>query len=335
MKTKQELDLPREKIPKSPPSIQPVSSEGPRPLWSVMVPVFNCSGFLRETLESVLWQDLGESHMQIEVVDDCSTDADVEAIVLAMGKGRIGYFRQPKNVGSLWNFKTCIDKANGKLVHILHGDDKVRPGFYTHMSNLFNSYPSIGAGFCRFAYINEQSEFLFNQPKEMGHAGILNNTIERLCERQKIQYASMVVRREVYESLGSFYGVEYGEDWEMWVRIAVQYPIGYNPEVLAEYRRHSNSISGQSFLTARNMECLEWVMGIIEKHLPPGKKAPVMLRCRKFYSHYALRVAKSIWVDYRNKVAVELQIAAALRLHSNIMLTFQIILLRARMFVGL
>jgi len=30
----------------------------------------------------------------------------------------------------------------------------------------------------------------------------------------------MVVKREVYEKLGGFYGVEYGEDWEMWVRIA-------------------------------------------------------------------------------------------------------------------
>lgn len=324
-----------ERIPKSPPAIQPIFSDEPRPLWSVMIPVFNCSGFLRQTLESVLTQDTGASQMQIEVVDDGSTDADIEEMVRTIGNGRISYYRQSKNVGSLWNFKTCIDRANGKLVHILHGDDRVRPGFYSSMGNLFNSYPSIGAGFCRYAYINEQSEFLFNQPKEQGHAGILSNAIERLCERQKIQYASIVVRREVYERLGSFYGVEYGEDWEMWVRIAVHYLIGYNPEVLAEYRQHSNSISGQSYLTARNMDCLEWVMEIIEKHLPSEKKEPVMLRCRKFYSHYALRVAKSIWVDYRNKVAVELQIAAALRLHSDIMLTFQIILLRARMLVGI
>ena len=50
---------------------------------------------------------------QIEVVDDASTDADVAAVVERVGKGRVKYFRQSNNVGSLLNFKTCIDRAEG------------------------------------------------------------------------------------------------------------------------------------------------------------------------------------------------------------------------------
>jgi len=323
-----------ERIPQSPPEILPVLTDAPRPLWSVMIPVYNCSEYLRSTLECVLVQDPGLDKMQIEVVDDGSTDADVEELVRTIGKGRVSYFRQPINVGSLWNFQTCINRAHGHLIHILHGDDKVRKGFYNSMETLFQTYPSLGAGFCCYAYINEKDKFLFDQPREMEQTGVLDHSIERLCERQKIQYASVVVRREVYEKLGSFYGVEYGEDWEMWVRIAAHYPIGYIPDVLAEYRRHFRSISGKSFFTGRNMECLEWVMHEIEKYLPEKDRESVMLRCRKFYSHYALLVAKSLWVDHRHRDGVRAQINAARRLHVDIFLIFKIVVLRLRMAVG-
>lgn len=273
--------------------------------------------------------------MQIEVVDDGSTDANVEQLVKVIGKGRISYYRQSTNVGSLWNFQTCINRAQGHLVHILHGDDKVRSSFYSSMTLLFSSYPSIGAGFCRFGYINDQDLYLFDQPIEMSKVGILDHSVQRLCKRQKIQYASMVVRREVYEKLGSFYGVEYGEDWEMWVRIAANYPIGYIPQTLAEYRRHSNSISGKSFSTGRNMECLTWVMNTIEQYLPEKDRRSVMQECRKFYSHYAIRVGKSLWVDFRDKEGVQNQIRAAWKLHRDFLLIFKIILLRLRVTVGL
>src|SRR3954468_10245800 len=90
-----------------PPVIAPVSGSN-RPRWSVMIPVYNCATYLPRTLQSVLQQDLGEENMQIEVVDDASTDADVKALVAQLGHGRVTYFRQPQNVGSLKNFETCL-----------------------------------------------------------------------------------------------------------------------------------------------------------------------------------------------------------------------------------
>ena len=76
------------RIPSSSPEIDPVS--GPeQPFWSVMIPVYNCTAYLKEALGSVLLQDKGVADMQIEVVDDCSTDGDVEALVLLIGNGRV------------------------------------------------------------------------------------------------------------------------------------------------------------------------------------------------------------------------------------------------------
>ena len=64
-----------------PPVIQTLPDGTERPLWSVMIPVYNCSSYLPSTLQSVLEQDPGREVMQIEVVDDASSDADVSALV--------------------------------------------------------------------------------------------------------------------------------------------------------------------------------------------------------------------------------------------------------------
>src|SRR6516164_9197119 len=87
-----------------PPGIEPAPESTARPLWSVMIPTFNCASYLRQTLESVLTQDRGPEQMQIEVVDDCSTKDDPEAVVRRIGQGRVAFFRKPKNEGAIANF---------------------------------------------------------------------------------------------------------------------------------------------------------------------------------------------------------------------------------------
>jgi len=295
-----------------------------------MIPVFNCAKYLRRTLECVLEADPGEHRMQIEVVDDGSTDADVAALVREIGKGRVRYFAQPENVGSLRNFQTCLERSRGELVHILHGDDLVYPGFYARMEELFEAHSSAGAAFCRFAYVDDQDKILFTQDPEMAHAGIPENWLARLGERQRIQYVAMVVRREVYEDVGGFYGVEYGEDWEMWVRIAAKYTMAYTPELLAGYRRHFSSISGQAFVTGRNMECLNWVMSRIQQHLPVPDREPVMRASRNFYAHYAMRVANTLWIERKDERAAWAQVVAAWNMSRDAGLLYKIVKLYAR-----
>jgi glycosyltransferase involved in cell wall biosynthesis len=145
-----------ERIPTHPPEIKPVPENIQRPRWSVMIPAYNCSQYLIENILSVLQQDPGPLQMQIEVVDDSSTDTDVEALVKEAGKGRVGYYRQPENVGSLRNFETCLNRATGHYIHILHGDDKLRNGFYNEIEKLFAAFPEAGAAFTGFTFIDEK-----------------------------------------------------------------------------------------------------------------------------------------------------------------------------------
>src|SRR5262245_32385673 len=161
-------------------SVLPVPNGISRPLWSVMIPTHNCANYLRETLASVLEQFPGVGHMQIEVVDDCSTKDDPEAVVRELGMGHVTFHRQPTNVGHTRNFETCLHHSRGHLIHLLHGDDAVRPGFYAKMEQTFVAHSDIGAAFSRSVFIDEQGRWVSISPLEAPRSGILEDLVERM-----------------------------------------------------------------------------------------------------------------------------------------------------------
>ena len=100
-------------------------------LWSVMIPCYNAPpDYLAATLRSVLQQDPGRELMQIEVIDDASPNGAPVELVKKIAGDRVTVQREEKNRGlaGIWN--RCIERAQGRWVHILHQDDLVRPGFY-------------------------------------------------------------------------------------------------------------------------------------------------------------------------------------------------------------
>lgn len=291
------MDATSERFPSTAPAIASLPNSPDRPLWSVMIPVYNCAAFLPEALQGVLAQDPGGDVMQIEVVDDASTDADVEALVRQLGGGRVGYFRQPRNVGSLRNFETCLNRARGHLIHLLHGDDRVLTGFYAKMQSLFEQYPQIGAAFSHYAFLDETGHRVFEPLPAAATEGVLSNWLLRIAQQQYIQYAAIAVRRSAYENLGSFYGTNYGEDWEMWVRIARHYPFAYTPELLAEYRQHAGSISWEKAHSGRLIHDLVQTIKRIEKHLPVSERARISRIARKYYATYSIDVAYGVFEE--------------------------------------
>jgi len=269
--------------------IPPVPPGVARPLWSVMIPTFNCAHYLRETLAGVLAQDPGPEEMQIEVVDDCSTKDDPEAVVAELGHGRVHFHRRTQNGGHTANFRTCLERSRGRLIHLLHGDDAVLPGYYRQLRIGFESHPEIGAAFCRQMIVDENGNWTWTSDLERPESGILENWLERIAVRQLIQTPSIVVRRDVYETLGMFdRRLSWVEDWEMWARIAAHWPVWYEVEPLALYRMHSSSNSGRATRTGENLRDVRRAIGIIRDYLPADKAAAIGRRSLDFWAGDAL-----------------------------------------------
>ncbi|MFS8616583.1 MAG: glycosyltransferase [Solitalea sp.] len=306
-----------ERIPQTPPVIRPVGDEISRPRWSVMIPAYNCFGYLETALESVLVQDPGPDQMQIEVIDDCSTDGDLRALVERVGRGRVSYYQQPFNRGSLRNFQTCLNRSRGELVHLLHGDDAVLPGFYRRIDTLFNRHPKIGAAFTNHSVINRYGKEIYGRPPLMEGAGVIQDWLSKIARRQRLQPPAMVVKRQVYEHLGGFFAFHFGEDWEMWVRIAAHYPVAYAPERLALYRYHSNNITTRSFLSGQNIQDIYKAIDTIQHYLPPEKQKTYRRLARRYKSIYIAQKSHQLYNEEATPAAAIYQAREAFRMSKN------------------
>jgi glycosyltransferase involved in cell wall biosynthesis len=277
------------------PSIPPVAAGEERPLWSVMIPTYNCARYLRATLASVLAQDPGPERMQIEVVDDCSSDHP-EAVVRELAPGRVSFFRQPRNVGHTHTFNTCLERARGQLVHLLHGDDAVRDGFYRTLERPFAEHPQIGAAFCRHVYVDERGRATATARLHQPSSGILPDAAFRIAAGLGVQPPAVVVRRSAYERLGGFDSRlrVAGEDLEMWVRIAASYPVWYEVAPLAEYHRRPGSLISSSARSGGAIRDYRTAIDLLLEHLDPSRRAEARAASRRRCAEWALAQAREL-----------------------------------------
>jgi glycosyltransferase involved in cell wall biosynthesis len=257
-----------------------------------MIPTYNRTEHLERALSSVLSQDPGNEEMQIEVVDNASDVDDPEPLVRRLGGDRVSFARQPRNIGAIGNWNSCIERSRGEWVHILHSDDVVFPGFYARLKTGLERMDQVGAAFCRHVTIDGSERQLQVSDLERPTPGILPALIEKIGVSSMIQCASIVVRRSVYEKLGGFRpDLPYAADWEMWKRISAQYPVWYEPEILAAWRLHPRSYSTAMMRSAGNvidaLQCIE----ISYSLLPPDRADAISRKAREWVFRVALNGA--------------------------------------------
>jgi len=300
-----------------PPSIMPLKESRPRPFWSVMIPTYNRATFLEKTLTSVLSQDPGPTEMQLAVVDDASTVDDPEAVVRRVGGDRVGFFRQPRNLGLVGSWNGCVARAVGEWVHVLHSDDVVYHDFYATLKSALEGRNDIGAAFCRWRIMGEREETLWTSDLERPTAGILPDFMDQIGVTQRVSTPSVVVRRSVYENLGGYRAeLSSTADWEMWARVAAHYPIWYEPQILAAWRVHRHSKSVLVVKSGENVTDSLRCLAVIRPYLPAGRAASMTRKARELIALHALHEACEAWVDGDFVVAFR-QMRAGLECHKS------------------
>jgi glycosyltransferase involved in cell wall biosynthesis len=240
-----------------------------------MIPTYNCARYLRQTLTSVLAQAPGPDQMQIEVVDDGSTVDDPAAVVRQWGQGRVAFHRNSQNQGVTKNFNVCLQRSRGHLVHILHGDDYVLPGFYQRIKAAAEKYPSAALLATRSFDIDADNVILHVAPR-LRDLETAAHAVESFFYTTPIQTPGVVMRRDFYEQHGGFdLRLAHTADCEMWAR-AIGLASGcITPEVLACYRTFPGNDSGHLARTAGNLHDIERLNQIFAARYPAfdSKKA--------------------------------------------------------------
>jgi cellulose synthase/poly-beta-1,6-N-acetylglucosamine synthase-like glycosyltransferase len=285
-----------------------------RPFWSVMIPSHDADDLLADTLASVLAQDPGPDAMQIEVVDDASTVGDPETVVRDLGGDRVGFFCQPRHMGAPAAFTTCVERARGRWVHILYGDDQVEPGFYDAYRSVIDRHPCVMVGGSS-VWIDGDGRRNAQRGPYAHTDGLLDDPHQIIVVEHGFDFPAVVVARSAYEQVGGFHtGLVHSNDWHMWCRLSALGPVGHVPEPLALYRRHERSDTTRVRTSSVHIQDGLRAMDLIADQLEPDLALELRATTRLSISDQARQISRGHAAGGQLRPAVVNAVWAA-RLH--------------------
>lgn len=210
------------------------------PKVSVIIPAYNAMTYLQETLESVLQQTFTD--FEVLIVDDGSSDNIVQW-ANGLTDDRVKFISQ-SNQGVSTARNLAISKANGDYIAFLDADDLWERTKLEKQAQFLDDNPTVGLVATWMILTDEQG----NPGAEVKIDFKQGNIRKELIEISLIPCGSIpMVRRVCFDKVGLFDPtLRFGEDWEMWTRIAADYDFGLIKETLVYYRQHSKNSSKNS-----------------------------------------------------------------------------------------
>lgn len=211
--------------------------------------------FLRQALESVLTANVGE--IQIEVVDDCSPEIDVPSMVKSIAANRVAFSRTPQNLGLAGCWNTCIERARGDWVHILHQDDYVLPGFYDILSKAAALHPELSLLATRSFFVDAKGVIL-SVSKRVEELEQGSRDASRFYYNTPLLCVGTAIKRNFYQLHGGFRpDLSFVLDCEMWARAISDGGGLVTPEVLSCYRVNCGSETNRLTRSAETLRDVE------------------------------------------------------------------------------
>jgi glycosyltransferase involved in cell wall biosynthesis len=218
-------------------------------LVSVVIPTYNSGRFIREAVLSAIHQTY--SNTEIVVVDDGSADDTREVLLPLLHEEAIQYIYQA-NKGPAAARNRAISIATGEFVAFLDADDTWLPRKLEKQLALFAN-PHVGLVYSDGATFIEEGDTVED-------LGFVHKVEPRLHYRRGRVYSdllrsnfvstsSVVLRREVLDRAGPFLEsmgagrFSYGEDYELWLRVARICELDFIDEKLVASRLHRDQLS--------------------------------------------------------------------------------------------
>lgn len=229
------------------------------PLVTVIMAVYNGETFLATAIESTLRQTY--SNLELVIVDDCSSDNSVRIIERYLPDGRIVFVRNGHNVGVAASRNRALTLAKGELLTFLDQDDIWLPHKLEIQVAAIQAHPEVGLMHAEYGRINPEGALLpayqqlaaeqFDNPAA---AIDVRDVFSEIFISNNIQPLTSMIPRKVIDTVGVFEADLPGvDDYELWLRIALRYPIGHIQTIVGHWRKHpgQQSNKGHKMLVMR------------------------------------------------------------------------------------
>jgi glycosyltransferase involved in cell wall biosynthesis len=245
------------------------------PLVSIVLPTYNGSRYLAESVQSFL--DQTYQNWELIIVDDASKD-ETPAIIDRYKRQdpRISSVRHEKNRGLPRGLNTGFARSWGEYLTWTSDDNLYEPEAIELMVRYLEGEPATGLVYCDVRLIGSEGEdrglYLCDEPDAL--------------RRKSCIHACFLYRRAVYETVGDYDPkMVLAEDYDYWVRVAKRFPIAHLRDVIPyRYRHHP-----QSLTSTRRSEIKIQMLRVQCRHFIPRSEHGRVMTDAYWYELWFLR----------------------------------------------
>lgn len=208
--------------------------------FSVIVPSFNKSQFIKRTIDSILDQKYKDT--EVIVVDGGSRDGTVE--ILKKYGDKIRWVSEKDN-GQTEAINKGMRMATGEIMAYLNSDDTYEKKTLNIVDKYFEDNPKIMVVYGKVHHIDANDGFINIYPSDVANRDSLKVGLP-------ISQPSVFWRRKLWDEVGEFdESLHYGMDYDYWIRITQKHIFSFIDCHLANTRLYPETKTlGKSDLMA-------------------------------------------------------------------------------------
>jgi glycosyltransferase involved in cell wall biosynthesis len=242
------------------PQLQDTMPEGrPWPRVSVVTPSYNQTGFIEETIRSVLLQ--GYPDLEYIIIDGGSTDGSVE--IIRRYAPWLAYWVSEPDRGQTHAINKGWARATGDILAYINTDDCYLPGAIVAAIEGFRACPEAGMVYSTAMIVDETGREL------------------RFWEARPFDLKIMLTEGSIVPQPATFFAANALQrvgsvdeqwhmimDYELCIRIGLQFPTVCIPKVMARFRDHSQSKTRTKFESTA-IELMRFLNTFNPEQVPP------------------------------------------------------------------
>lgn len=249
------------------------------PLVTIVLPTYNGSRYLRQSLDSCLAQTY--TNFELLIVNDCSTDNTATiAEEYVVKDARVRLINNAVNKRLPASLNIGFDEAKGSLFTWTSDDNYYAPDALERMVKILEEKPDIDLVYCDYIQVDDDNK----------HVGIMRfNDINQSIIGWEGCGACFLYKREVHiRNKGYNVSAFLIEDYDFFLRAFMHSKFYYLPEYdVYYYRVHGASLTGTMASAVQDLQKI-----VVEKQLPVlvqhVSRRDEMLLYRKYAVYYAV-----------------------------------------------
>jgi len=272
----------------------------------VILPVFNGMPYLKQSVQSVLAQSF--HNFDFLILDDDSTDGSWE-FLSTLDDPRITLMRNPTNKGLFYNLNHMIKRSDCPLIKLWAQDDVMSLNCLGEILSFHECHPDIGFSYTGRETIDRDGRIIVTERNDHTPELVspeLHARIAFFVGSIAGNIANVTLSRLALEKVGLFReDMRISGDFDMWVRLAREHPVGCIHSRLIQLRDHSGQLSRQEtywiYHLKEDIEVYRYLLGYVSTAArAEGRR---LLRRFKLMLYYTLMVKAAL--NGRFKTAAE------------------------------